>query len=237
MTLNQKKIDQLLGFVKARYPDWKDFSNASFAEDEITYKVEASENAKKTLKKETLQTYLDTNDTKRFIRALEQIAQSTNLLFLGAPRTGDLSILYEEKVNKIELCNAIFDLFYGEGPVDARLSRYLAFIDQKDVNFKWTFPTYFLYLLFPETEIIVKPSTTRWFLNFVGSDIGYSNQTDIKIYQTFRGYADELKLTLADSNPQSMMDIQAMLYISAKVATGKEGGMVSAQKRREFKRL
>ena len=211
MALDQQKIDQILNFVKGRYPDWKDFSDASFTADEITYKNEASESAKKTLAKDVLQTYIDANDAKGFIQALERTAQSTNLLFLGAPRTGDLSILYEEGLNKTQLCQAIFDLLYGEGSVDARLARYLEYINQNEVGFKWTFPTYFLYLLFPETEIIIKPSTTRWFLKFVGSDIGYTNQTDINIYTTFRSYAAELRAALEDLNPKSMVDIQTIM--------------------------
>lgn len=237
MAVNTQKIDQLINFVKTRYPDWQDFSDVSFTEDEITYKVEASENAKKSLAKDLLQTFIDTNDTEGFIQTLERVAQSTNLLYMGTPKTGDLSILYDEGVNKTDLCKIIFDLLHGQGSVDERLERYLEFIEKNSISLKWAFPTYYLYLLFPETEIIIKPSTTRWFLNFIESDIKYSNRIDINIYTTFREYAVELKAALEDLNPKSMIDIQAMLYIAANIASGEEGGVVSIQKRREFKRL
>jgi 5-methylcytosine-specific restriction protein B len=237
MENNYKKIEQLISLVQGRYPGWEDFSDETFKVEEITYKEEASRNAKEILSKEILNAFLESKDYQGFIESLERVAQSTNLLYLGAPRTGDLSILYQEDLDKGELCQTIFQLLYGEGPINDRFQKYLDFIQKNDASFKWTFPTYFLYLLFPETEIILKPSTTRWFLDFIESEIKYSNKTDLNIYTTFRGYAAKIKDTLKDLNPKSMMDIQAMLYIAAKVATGEESGVVSIQKRKEFKRL
>lgn len=237
MSLDQQKINKVISLVKGHYPDFKDFNNPEFFEDEIDYKVEASKLAQQILERSILLRYLEEEENESFIKALERVARSTNLLYLGTPKTGDLSILYEEDLNKSTLCRAIFDLIHGDGTVEARLLKYMEFINTNNVNFKWTFPTYFLFLCLPETEIFIKPEITNWFLNFVGSEIRYSNVTDINIYTTFRKYASEIKVALQDFAPKTMIDIQSIIYVSAKIATGQEDGVITIQKRREFKKL
>jgi len=177
----QLQIDKILTFLRGSYPEFQDFEHAKFVIEEIEYKESASNLAHELLARDVLDEYIVDGDTNKFIKALEKVARNTNLLYLGAPRTGDLSILYAENLDKSVLCNVIFELLHGQGSVDDRLAAYLNFVDENQVPFKWTFPTYYLFLYYPDTEIFLKPSITRWFLKFVDSEVVYSNQTDIRI--------------------------------------------------------
>jgi hypothetical protein len=88
------------------------------------------------------------------------------------PSSGDLGILEQPKLDRKAFCNAIFDLLYGPGPSESRLDRYLNFAKTSNLPNKWTFPTYFLFMRFPETEMYVKPKAMQQFLKFLNNEQG-----------------------------------------------------------------
>ena len=86
------------------------------------------------------------------IDRLEKVGRSTNLLFQGVPMAGDLNVLYQETLDRPKYCKQVFDLLYGEGSSPERLGRYVEFILANNLTNKWTFPTYLLYLCFPQNR-------------------------------------------------------------------------------------
>ena len=237
MKISEEMIEKFVTFVKGRYPEFEDFSHSPYRETERNYKEEASELAREVLAPEKLEKYIEREDSEAFIDAFVEVAQSTNLLFMSVPMSGDLSILFEDSIDNMELFPVIFELIHGSEPVADRLEKYLSFVGEKDASFKWTFPTYYLFLYYPDTEIFIKPSVTRWFLKYVDSDIQYSNDPDIELYLTFREYSEQMLSDLRELGAESMIDVQSVIYISSRIAQGDVGGLVSLQKREEFNKL
>lgn len=152
------------------------------------------------------------NDYEEFVSRLRKL--TSNLIFHRAPLNSDYSIIYDDKVDKYGFLSIFFDLLYGTGAHEERLERYLTYISEHDLKFKWTFPTYFLYLIHPKTEIFIKPSVTKWFLDFVGSEVRYSSHPNIEIYSTFKQLAHLLKDQLEYYQPKDMIDIQSFIYVA-----------------------
>jgi len=155
MKITQAKLNKIIEILKRHYPGWTGFSDRKFIEDETEYKRATIEKAKKKLSEEELTSLLDKEEFEGVISRLDKIGKDINLLFLSVPMSGDLNILYQPELDKESFCRAFFDLIYGPGESHERLKRYLDYVNENDLPNKWTFPTYFLFICHPETEMLV----------------------------------------------------------------------------------
>jgi hypothetical protein len=70
--------------------------------------------------------------------------------------------------------------------------------------------------VFSEQDLIVKPSTMKKFLEFIGgSDQWTDKPTILKAYSAILQLANELKQAMRNMNPQDMVDIQSTFWIVA----------------------
>lgn len=173
MKFDESKVHEILRLVRKRFEGWQSVDNPAFMADEITYKREAASKAQELLSETALSRLLDAGEYETFLKRLEGVGQSTNLLFLSRPSSGDLGILYQPNLDKAAFCEAIFLLLHDGAPVEERLSIYFAFVNQHELPQKWTFPTYFLFLLNPNSELFIKPMTIRWFVELMNGPRTY----------------------------------------------------------------
>ena len=113
------------------------------------------------------------------------------------PQKGDLAVISKVNEQPAETCRAIFELFYGEEEILDRLESFLKFVNDFGLPQKWTFPTYYLFLLYPENEIFVKPSVMRWLSKEFDGAMTYSSKpnaaTYIEMRQVFHSLKDVLR--------------------------------------------
>ena len=225
----------LLDRVRVAYPGWQGFADERFIEDETTYKMDASAKAQERLGADTLRQLIDSEDYDQVVQLVEQVAQSTNLLWLRMPREGDLSILYWQDFDPAAFSRALYDLLHGEGSSPERLERYASYARAQGLPAKWTLPTYLLMLMHPETEIFVKPEATKWFLKQMGVSLKLGSKASGEIYASVLEAAEDLREQLAPFEPQTMLDIQSYIWVAyragepqveATVGAEDEGGRV-----------
>jgi len=82
---------------------------------------------------------------------------------------GDLMVLYQEKLDRERFCGAVFELLYGDHAAHKRLDQFSAYCESNNLPNNWIFPTFFLFMCHPETEIFVKPVTTKAFLDLINA--------------------------------------------------------------------
>jgi hypothetical protein len=116
MNLSQDQIEHLVALVRKRFLDWNGFDHPGFQGEEIDYKQAAAEKAATLLSQDELRRLLDENDVDEIISRLDTVGQATNLLWLRAPTTGDLGILYQDDLDKPAFCQQVVDLLYGLYP-------------------------------------------------------------------------------------------------------------------------
>lgn len=219
----------ILDLVRRYYGEWTGLDTPRFVEEEITYKREASAAAQQELSAEEFRRLLDGERWDEMIGRLEKVGKSTNLLYIAAPRTSDLAILYAEDLDKAELCRAVFDLLHGDGESPARLSRFSEFLAGANLPQRWTFPTYFLFLLDPQREYFVKPRTTRWFLQFIGAGDLYDPVPSGELYEAILGTLADLREELGQVGPRDMIDLQSLIYVAAAEAREEEQKLSAAE--------
>lgn len=152
-----------------------------------------------------------------FISRLDAIGKDNNLLYRAVPMSGDLGILYQPNLDKAAFCRAVFDLLHGPDAGHLRLTRYTDFVKATGLPNKWTFPTYFLFICHPESEMFIKPRTTRWFVDFAAGWKSFASAPTPPSYVTVKQLAGQLLTDLREFGPRDMVDIQSFIWVCAYV--------------------
>ncbi len=234
MPLTQPKINDLLALLRQRFPDWNGFDHPGFVEDEVAYKQATVARARELLSQDELERLIAEGQFDEFIARLEKIGQDNNLLWRSVPLSGDLGILYQPQLDKATFCPAVFDLLYGPDAAHQRLTRYTVYVKANGLPNKWTFPTYFLFVCHPDSEMFVKPRTTKWFIQFMDGPKTFTSVPTPPTYVTIKQIAQEVRDALVEYGPRDMVDIQSLIWVCASVSRGSENDLVSQTKRAEF---
>lgn len=211
---NPEKLPEIIRLIQTNYPDWESVNDPAFVKDEVEYKHKASALAKELLNSDEYNRLLEEAGYIEILARLEKVGKSTNLLFLSYPSSGDLSVLYQEDLDKEAFCKAFFDLLHGSASLKERLSNYFEFVDQKNYDNKWTFPTYFLFLLYPESEYFVKPRATKWFVELLNGSKSFPSTANAESYLAIRTVFHNMAEALSTSGVHDMIDVQSIAWVA-----------------------
>ena len=220
--------DDLLRLIRLRYPGWTGFRDERFHAEEVEYKRNASVMVRELLSRAGMESLLANGDTNELLARIRKCAQATNLLFLGVPSAGDLSILSVEGLPEREFCEELLKLFHGNGDGADRLGAYLSWAEARQLPCKWTFPTYFLFLLHPDAELFVKPTVVDGFLKLLDPEDRLASKPTAEEYERVRAVARALRDEWADLAPEDLVDVQGAMWVCAttgfwKIAPGNDG--------------
>jgi len=166
---------------------------------------------------------------------IEDVAQSgKNLLYLAVPSSGDLAVIYDETLDKPTFYQAFYDLVYGPDSSPDRVEHFSTYLESHSLPNKWTFATYFLYLLSPETEMYVKPTTKSWFLKFCGAQKSLLSRPNHDDYKLILDLCNQLKEDLSKYNPTNLIDIQGFIWVAKQVESQR---IISSKRIEEFQSL
>ena len=213
MALSHQQVEDLVKLTRKKYPNWAGFADPKFIKDEIDYKRTAVTKASKLLSQAEFQQLIAASKYDDLLDRLKQVG-STNLLYRSTPAKGDLGILYSENPDKPAFLLAVMDLLYGQGTSPDRLGRYLQYVQDNHLPNKWTFPTYFLFVCHPDTEMFVKPETTKAFLNWLGRSEVWSSIPKTDTYTAILSVANDIRSSLESYQPRDMVDIQSLIWVA-----------------------
>jgi len=215
MPFDEECLHNLVSLVEKQFPGWKSFRNPDYEKAEVTYKQRSVELARELLSREELTRLLDDGGFDDIIGNFDQVGKSNNLLYRSVPMSGDLGILYSSKLDKEEFSNVLLDLLHGDGDAPERLGRFSKYASIKGLPNRWPFPTYFLFATHPETEILVKPKTTKKFLELIDHKEVFVGTPEEESYRRIREIASELKDALEPYGARDMVDVQGFIWVCA----------------------
>ena len=210
--LEHSQVHALMAEVLRVFPDWSGVDDPRFVHHETSYKRVAVEKAQELLSEEELRNLIAAQEYDEVIGRLQTVGRATNLLYQSQPSRGDLNILYDESLDKPTFCQAIQDLLHGEGPSEERLARYLAYVEEHNLPTKWTFSTYFLFLSHPESEMFVKPYTTRWFLQFLDMGDEWEWRPSPRVYAIVKELSADILAAFRPYGVKDMVDVQSIIW-------------------------
>jgi len=228
--------DKILQLMRLRYENFGDFDHAIFLAEERDYKLEASRFAREVLAEPVLRQLIASGDHQEIDERLRKVAQKTNLLWMSSALQGDLAPLNAaEGERRSSLIEELVELLYGEGSTTERLERWVDRIDEMGLPNKWTFPTYFLFMVAPAREIFVKPQVTQDFSRALGFDYSFRGRPDPWLYDWFQRVAMQLREGFSDRGARDMIDVQTMVYVVGREAQAeaRDGGARSEENGKE----
>lgn len=207
-------IEPLLALLRRRYSDWQNFSHPAWTRDERTPKRLASLSARDELSSAHLDELLADEHYEEFVHRLQSVGNASNLLWRRVPSQGDLGVLQHANLDLPAFCLATRDLLHGHGEASLRLDAFDNFLRSHDLPRKWTFPTYFLWLLHPERELFVQPATWKWLTTFLNEPQTWSSTPDAAQYANLRALATRLLDALRPLGAEDLLDVQSVARVA-----------------------
>ena len=207
-------LQALIHRIEVRYPGWTGINDPRFAQDELGYKRAAAAQAAEMLNAEALRELQAQGQFDEMLKRVRRLAAATNLLFMGVPRVGDLSLL-NQGLDTAELCAALFDLLHGPDESPERLGRFIDFVDAVGATPKWALPTYLLFVVHPNTDVFVKPAGFQAFLNVLGASELWSTLPSAESYAGLLRLCNEIRETFQPYGAQDMIDVQSLIWVVA----------------------
>lgn len=215
----QAKLDEFIGLVRMKYPAFTSVDDEDFKQDEIQYKVHAAEKANDLIGEEALSTLIEQGDYDEVIDRLIKVGHSTNLLYLSTPSTSDLAILHQENLDKERTAHLFYELLWGKGDSVSRLGRFFKSVEEQGLPNKWVTPTYYLFLLNPDSDFIVKPTAVEWMLEFFEAPFSYESKPDADLYAKILAFVGHLRDELSDYGVSNLLHVQSLVWAAFKMSS------------------
>ncbi|MCA9972533.1 MAG: hypothetical protein KC425_20065, partial [Anaerolineales bacterium] len=222
--ITDQHLAGLVDLVRQRYPDWEDVAHPGFAADELAYKRAAAAKAQAQLSRQALDDLIAAEAFDDCLARLERLGNDTNLLWRRVPSAGDTAVLNHPHLDKATFCTQLRNLLHGDRPAPQRLQSFSDYLASHDLPNGWPFPTYFLFLLHPETELFVKPRAAHWFLRYVGETaVTVTTPPTADTYARLREHARDLLAALAEFGAQDLIDVQSILWVAHRESRARAG--------------
>ena len=207
------QTNQLIELIQRRYPDWANFEHPRYLADEITPKKKLVEKASRFLAQEPLDELINTGQFDEIMRLLNQLTRQTNLLWRRVPSSGDTAVLAAPHLDQPQFCIQIRNLLHGDRSSAERFQTFTDYLVEAGLPNKWPFATFLLYVVHPQTELIIKSRSANWFLQFMGLNQPLDKTPNGVAYGRLQQLAVELLDRLKSYGAVDMLDVQSAIWI------------------------
>ena len=188
------------------------FYDDRFAEEERNYKVRAHQLARELLSESELDALQSANDFGEVRHRALRVSNATNLIFPNEKMA--LKDGLDLPANQKAFAAALFNLLYGGEELKLRFERYADILDGIGAA-KWTIATYFMFIMYPEEYIFLKPTNTQNAADISGFEINYQSALNWHTYESVLKFANYLKQELSSLSPRDMIDVQSFMWCIA----------------------
>ena len=185
------------------------FRGDRFAEEERDYKVRAHRLAEDLLSKNELAGLLSANEFEEVCQRSLRVSNATNLIFPNEKMA--LKDGLKLPSNQQAFSMALFDLLYGKDDLEPRFERWGDVLERIGAA-KWTVATYFLFVVFPQEHMFLKPTATQNAAAISGFEIGYRPSLNWHTYAAVLKFAAYLKAELVELSARDMIDVQSFMW-------------------------
>lgn len=219
-----RSLQESIKQFRERYPGG--FYGNRFEKEERKYKDVAHQRAQEILGESELADLLAAGEAKEVCRQALKISNATNLIFPNEKMA--LKDGLESPAGQQAFARSLFDLLYGKEELKPRFEKYADMLGDIGAA-KWTIATYFLFIVFPEEHVFLKPVVTQEAADISAYEINYRPELNWYTYSSVLEFAHYLKAQLtdlapgADLAPRDMIDVQSFMWCIAprKTSTGK----------------
>lgn len=185
------------------------FYGEKFADHERDYKMHTHRLMNELLSRQVLHTLLQKDECEEICRRVMRLMNSTNLIFPNEKMTfrdGLESVAIKRQFSKL-----LYSHLFAEKPLKTRFIELCEFLEEIKAA-KWTIATFFLFTMFPDRHMFIKPTITKNSADICHFDIHYRSDLNWQTYEAVLRFAEFLKTALKDLNPRDMIDVQSFMW-------------------------
>ena len=204
-------LPQAISRFLERYPEG--FYGQKYLGEERDYKVKAHRRCLELLSEQAIAHALQAQQFDEICKGALQVVNATNLIF-----PNEIMALKDGLVGdhaKKHFAEALHNLLFGTADFEARFNAFGNVLYEIGAA-KWTTATYFPFLMFPETQIFLKPTITKKAADLCAFEINYRPDVNWITYRQVLLFANELRKHLADLKPRDMIDVQSFMWCIAR---------------------
>ena len=213
--LSYRNIDDSIKLFLKKYS--KGFNDPKYLKDERNYKYATHIYAKEQLSENNLSKLIKSKDYAAVCsNALKIISykphneHKMNMLF----SFGELIPLHQNlKIaeNQELFAKNLYDLLHGEDELMERFNRFCDILTILQAD-KWAVATFFLFIMFPDQYMIIRPTPTIEAATLCAIDIQYNSKTNYVTFDRVIEFANYLNNELTQLSPRDMIDIQSFMW-------------------------
>lgn len=195
-----------------QFPDG--FHGDKFMDTERKVKMEAHLLGTELLAKDRLADLLEAGEYWQICEYAKKIINKTTLIFPNEKTA--LKNALENEATQEAFAKSLNELLYSEEPIKERFMEFSRHLERINAA-KWTLATYFLFIMFPEKYIFVKPTMSQNSANVSRFNLNFKTKLNWQTYESALKYAMYLRRALdKEHSPRDMMDIQSFMWSIAK---------------------
>ena len=185
------------------------FYGEKFARHERDYKLNAHQLTKDLMSKEQLKSLLDKEDYNEICRRALKVINSTNLVFPNEKMSLKDGLVSGEQ--KRQFATVLENQLFGDAPLATRFDETCEFLQEIGAA-KWTLASYFLFFMFPDRHMFIKPTITKNAADICHFDVHYRADLNWQTYNAVLRFAEFLRDALRDLKPRDMIDVQSFMW-------------------------
>lgn len=224
----------LLFLIEQWYPDWRGIADPRFVANEVKDKRSDSRLAREQLTAEFLRGALERGDYEAIIARIKTRCQSSNLISTQFASSSEIAFLTDPALDAAAFCHSFVDLLYGEGSSGERLERFALANQTLKSLANWEFGTFFLFMMDPSHEIMVKTTVFDWLLSYIQPGFVRPDRPTAVAYTQIQEIARAVIEAYAEQGAVDMIDAHSIMWTCAKVHADL---VVTDSKRKEFVQL
>ncbi|MBI5606826.1 MAG: DUF3553 domain-containing protein [Deltaproteobacteria bacterium] len=189
------------------YPDG--FYDPAYLKGERNHKVAAHELALSLIGPEQLKALLSQKDYEEISKRALKVVTATNLISPNEKLA--LKNGLKDPESRELFSENLYQLLYGKEDVKDRFIAFARALEAIKAA-KWTTLSYFLFIVFPEKYIFIKPIVTEPAAEISAFEINYRPDLNWRTYKSVLDFSEYFWSELKDLKPRDMIDIQSFMW-------------------------
>lgn len=200
--------DAIIGFKKLLEVD--DFDGERYLLTERNYKLKFHEKTLSYFNEKDFKQLLEDHNYHELMERLKKffIAQSNLLSHFEHLKLKDT--LLESEANQQVFFESLYSLLYDDD-FNENFRNWINTLAELG-HAKWTLATIFLYAVYPDKYMFVKPETTKVAAEISNFFINYDSKPTLDTYNRILNFSNYLRIKIAELKPKDMIDVQSFMW-------------------------
>jgi len=193
-------------FLEA-YPDG--FSGDKYISREREYKDEGHILAIELLNQESFNELLEANNYDEIVIRALKVVNKFKLFVPNEKMSLKDGLVEAEAKERFSL--SLYNLLYSTDDLEMRFKGWISTLQAIGAD-KWTTATYFLFVIFPDKYMFIKPTVTQAVADICAFNIAFKPSLNWKTYSKVLELSSYLKKEIQALEPKDMIDVQSFMW-------------------------